>query len=373
MTVAMAKFSRPKERLLSLDALRGLTIALMILVNDPGSWEHIYPPLRHAAWHGVTPTDLVFPFFLFIVGISIVLSRSSAPESHRVKAEIRRIIYIRAAKIFLLGMALGLLPYFEFGNLRWVGVLPRIAVVYLFCALLFMQGSKRLELSLFVMLLVGYWLAMTLVPVPDYGAGDLEPGRNLANWVDSRYLPGKLWRGSWDPEGLLSTLPALASGISGLLVGRFLISDMPRLNQISWLIVAGIIAVSAGLEWASPAREMAFPLNKNIWSSSYVLYSSGWASIVFAVLIYLMDEKGLHRLFTFAIIFGSNAITLYALSQVMMFTLDHGLGLRQIAFESLLGLGLVPEFASLVWATGFTAFCFMPAYVLYKKKIFIRL
>lgn len=368
MSISTPNVSTQNERLLSVDAFRGLTIALMILVNDPGSWGHVYSPLKHAEWHGITPTDLVFPFFLFIVGIAVVLSLSKVRASEGNKAAMRRKILVRSLKIFALGLLLGLLPLFDFTNIRWLGVLQRIAVVYFVCAMLFLQDDKRLEIRAFVALLVGYWLAMILVPVPEIGAASLEPASNLANWIDSEFLPGKLWRGTWDPEGLLSTLPAIASGISGIFVGRFLLSDWPRRKQFKWLFWAGLTAMFAGLVW-----DIFFPINKNIWTSSYVLYTSGCAATVLSLLIYMLDVKNIQKGFGFAIVFGSNAITIYALSYVLMFALDHGLGVRQMAFDGLLGLGLVPEFASLVWAIGFTAFCFIPALILYRNKIFIKL
>lgn len=371
MSISGVNSSLTNERLLSLDAFRGLTIALMILVNNPGSWSHIYAPLRHAEWHGITPTDLVFPFFLFIVGVSITLSLSkeNLGSLDRVaRIALRRKIYMRTFKIFALGALLGLMPYFDFTNIRWMGVLQRIAVVYFACALLFMQQDKKLEIKIFVALLIGYWLAMIWVPVPGVGIGSLDVGKNLANWVDNAFLPGRLWRDTWDPEGLLSTLPAMASGISGLIVGRLLLKDWSRKKQFKWLFWGGFVAVFAGFMW-----DGIFPINKNIWTSSYVLATSGMAAMVLSFLIYLMDIKKVHRPFKFAIIFGSNAIAIYALSHLFMFALDHGLGVRQAAFEGLLALGLVSKFASLIWAVGFVSFCFIPALMLYKKKIFIRL
>ena len=345
----------------------------MILVNDPGSWSHIYRPLAHADWHGVTLADLVFPFFLFIVGVSITLSLSKAKARGDDRAALRRKILLRSAKIFALGLVLGLMPLFDLSDIRLLGVLQRIALVYLVCALLFLYGNRWLEMIAFIFLLVGYWHAMLLVSVPGYGAGDLLPAHNFANWVDSQFLPGKLWRGTWDPEGLFSTLPAIASGISGLMIGRLLLSDRLLISKISWLAFAGIAMLSVALEWSSAPWDMAFPLNKQLWTSSYVLYTSGWACILLAGLVLLIDMKGVRKPFGFAIIFGSNAITLYALSQVLMFTLDHGLGVQEASFQALLGLGLLPKDASLVWATGFTAFCFVPALILYRRKIFIKL
>lgn len=368
MSISQSYVSAPSKRLLSLDAFRGLTIALMILVNDPGSWSQIYGPLKHAEWHGITLADLVFPFFLFIVGISITLSLSKALLRGEDRSILARKIYIRTFKIFVLGLLLGLLPYFDFTNIRWMGVLQRIAIVYFVCAFIFLQQDKNLEIKIFVALLVGYWLAMIWVPVPGVGVGSLEAGKNLANWIDNAFLPGKLWRGTWDPEGLLGTLPAIASGISGLFVGRMLLNRWPQRKQFKWLFYGGCVAMFAGFMW-----DGIFPINKNIWSSSYVLFTSGAAALILSFLIYIMDIKRLHRPFNFAIIFGSNAIALYALSYVFMFALDHGLGARQVVFEGLLTLGLAPKFSSLIWAIGFTSICFIPALILYRKKIFIKL
>ncbi len=368
MSIPQSYDSSSSKRLLSLDAFRGLTIALMILVNDPGSWGHIYAPLKHAEWHGITPTDLVFPFFLFIVGVSITLSLSKEKLGSVDHVNLRRKIYMRAFKIFALGLLLGLMPYFDFTNIRWMGVLQRIAIVYFVCALLFMQQDKKLEIKIFVALLMGYWLAMIWVPVPGVGVGSLEAGKNLANWIDDAFLPGRLWRGTWDPEGIFSTLPAIASGISGLFVGRMLLNEWPLQKQFKWLFWGGLVAMFAGFVW-----DGIFPINKNIWTSSYVLVTSGAAALILSFLMYLMDIKTLHRPFKFAVIFGSNAIAIYVLSHLFMFALGHGLGLTQSVFEGLVGYGVMPKMASLIWAIGFTSFCFIPALILYRKKIYIRL
>lgn len=356
------------QRLLSLDAFRGLTIALMILVNNPGSWGAVYGPFKHATWHGATLTDLVFPFFLFIVGISIVISLSKVLTTGGDSSAIRRKIFIRALKIFALGVLLGLLPYFDFSTIRWPGVLQRIAVVYLVCALLFMQQDRKLETIAAFVLLMGYWFAMVFIEVPGLGAGNLEPGFNLANWIDSEYLPGRMWRGTWDPEGLLSTLPAIASGISGMLVGRYLIGDAPRREQVKWLFWAGSSAILTGALWG-----LFFPLNKSLWTSSYVVYTSGWAIVTLALLIYFMDIKRVIKPFNGLIVFGSNSITIYALSTVLMFALTHGFGIKPAVFGWLVELGVAAKSASLIWAIFFTALCFIPAFILHTKKIFIKL
>src|SRR5688572_1814084 len=222
--------AQSKPRLISLDAMRGFTIAAMILVNFPGDDEHVFAPLKHTVWNGLTPTDLIAPFFLFIVGISIVLAysrRVNDPDSVLYKK-----IIFRSIKIFAVGIFLNLLPDFNFADLRYTGTLPRIAIVFLVCALLYLNTSLRQQVWIGATILLGYWLAMTLIPTPGQGKVMLERGINLAAWIDSKFLPGKMWQGTWDPEGILSTFPSIVSGISGLLAGHLLISNRSRENKI---------------------------------------------------------------------------------------------------------------------------------------------
>ena len=209
------------KRLLSLDFFRGITIAAMIIVNDPGSWSHVYAPLRHAEWNGATPTDLVFPFFLFIVGVSISLSLSKRKNGG---LNLYTKIFKRSVIIFLLGIFLALFPKFDFENLRVVGVLQRIAIVYFICALIFLNASFKSQLKIGIGLLVFYWVTMMFVPFNGSLAGVLEPGNNLAAWIDSFIVPGRMYQGSWDPEGFYSTIPAIASGISGMLCGTIILN-----------------------------------------------------------------------------------------------------------------------------------------------------
>ena len=207
------------QRLLSLDVLRGITIVGMIVVNTPGSWGNVYAPLLHAEWNGLTPTDLVFPFFLFMVGISITLALGKRKEVDVPQQGLVIKIVKRTLIIYALGLFLTLFPKFDFANLRYVGVLPRIAIVYLVCSLLFLRLSWRSIAGLSALILVGYWLAMALIPVPGVGAANLEPGTNLAAWLDELLVPGRMYRGTWDPEGFLSTFPAIATGFTGVLTG----------------------------------------------------------------------------------------------------------------------------------------------------------
>ena len=212
-----------KDRLISLDALRGFTIALMIIVNDPGSWDNTYGPLLHAEWNGITLTDFVFPFFIFIVGVSIVLSQKNKGTSSSSSK-----IFIRSLKIFSLGVFLGVIGGFfsylvgmgeliSLSDIRIPGVLQRIALVYLVCALLYNKTNWMQQLFIMIGIVVVYYVLMLYVPVPGVGTGFLEPGKNLAAYIDNLLIPGTMWQGTWDPEGILSTLPAIASGISCLL------------------------------------------------------------------------------------------------------------------------------------------------------------
>src|SRR5690554_1752913 len=262
------------SRLISLDAMRGFTIAAMILVNYPGSWEHVYSPLLHVKWDGLTPTDLVFPFFLFIVGVSIALAYSRRLEAGTRKDELYQKIIFRSLKIFAVGMILNLIPDFNFSDLRWTGVLHRIAVVFFVCAVLFLNTGWKTQAWLGAAVLLAYWLAMTLIPTPGIGSVALESGANLAAWVDSQYLPGKKWQGTWDPEGLLSTIPAIVTGITGLLAGRLLFEKLSPNEKSNYLMAVGVLFLIIGYLWG-----LFFPVNKNLWSSSFVLLTSGAASL----------------------------------------------------------------------------------------------
>jgi predicted acyltransferase len=213
------------KRLLSLDAFRGFTIAAMILVNNPGSWSDIYAPLQHAEWNGLTPTDLIFPFFLFIVGVSMAFSYTKLLHSSTPLNSIYNKLIFRSVKILSVGLLLNLIPEFDFANLRYTGVLQRIAIVSLICGFLFLNTGWKTQLITGISILVCYWVAMRFVPTPGYNVAQLEPGVNLAAWIDQQFLPGKLWNKSWDPEGLLSTIPAVVTTIMGMITGKLLLSE----------------------------------------------------------------------------------------------------------------------------------------------------
>jgi predicted acyltransferase len=303
-------------RLMSLDAFRGLTMAGMVIVNNPGDWGHVYPPLRHAEWNGCTPTDLIFPFFLFIVGVSITFSRGTMGDPWK--------IVKRALVIFGLGMVLALYPRWDASVVRIPGVLQRIAVCYLAAAFIFRwtvrthgsDDTRRLAqgrtlLLWAIGLTLGYWAVMMLVPVPGGVAGDLTPSGNLGAYIDRHVFGRHLWSQSktWDPEGLLSTIPAIATTLLGGVAGLWLGSHASGSRKALWMVGAGIVAVAIGLAWS-----LVFPLNKALWTSSYVWFTAGSAAIALALCYALIDLRGWKAWSRPFVILGLNAIALYVLS-----------------------------------------------------------
>jgi len=361
------------HRLRSLDVLRGLTIILMIIVNTPGSWGHVYPPLLHAEWNGITPTDYVFPAFLFIVGVSIVLSFTKQEEMGRSKAEMTQKIVIRSLKIYLVGLFLWLWPSFNFEGIRWVGVLPRIAFVFLACALLFLYTSNRIRLYIGIAILLLYWIVMAYVPVPGVGLPDLSvPEKNWAHYIDKMLLPGRLWKHTWDPEGILSTLPAIATGILGMIAGSILLQKEALTQKVNQLFFYGFILLFSGdiMQWF-------FPLNKNLWSSSFTLFMGGVTALALAAAVYALDVKKSHYPFQFAHVFGVNSIFAYSLSSLLtvVFYSSKWWG---VAFnKEFMGLweniGLPLKLGSLFYALLYVLVIWLPTYYLFKRKIFIKL
>ena len=329
------------DRLVSLDAFRGATIAAMILVNNPGDWGHIYWPLAHAPWHGWTPTDLIFPFFLFMVGMALPFSRRTA------FAEAAR----RAAVIAGLGLFMAAYPYFDLSTVRIPGVLVRIAICYLA-----VFGIRRLtgpagQAVAAAALLLAYWLLMTRVPVPGGIAPNLEPEQNLGAWLDRTLLGGHLWKVSktWDPEGLLSTLPAIASTLLGLLAGEWLRAEGDARRKTIGLLAGGLALVVAGLVWG-----LAFPINKNLWTSSYAVFAAGMAAYLFGLFYWLADVRGHRAWCRPLVVYGRNAILVFVLSGLVAKTM----GIVKVGEASLQGWlhralfasWLPPYPASLAWA-----------------------
>lgn len=303
--------SRRPARLLSLDFFRGLTVAGMILVNNPGDWGHIYAPLEHAPWNGWTPTDLIFPFFLFIVGVSITFALDSARRLPAMHGDATRKIIRRSLTLFGLGVFLNLFPSFNVATFRMPGVLQRIALVYLAASLIFLKTTPRQQGWILAGLLIGYWLLMTLVPVPGVGYANLEPTTNLAAWLDRTILGVHVYKATrvWDPEGILSTLPAIGTGLFGVLTGTWLRSGRPTSEKIAWLFTAGILTTLAAYVWDS-----FFPINKQLWTSSYAMLAAGLAMLGLATCYWLIDGQERRRGTGFFVAFGVNAITVFFLS-----------------------------------------------------------
>jgi predicted acyltransferase len=397
-----------RERLLSLDVFRGLTIAGMLLVNDPGTWSSIYPPLEHAAWNGWTPTDLVFPFFLFIVGITTHLSLTSRRARGDDDAAIRRQIIRRGLLIFLFGFLMNGFPFFTWGSvagiahptlvqrvvdrlLHWriMGVLQRIGLAYICAALLSQGKSLKRQVITIVVLLYGYWFAMTVLPVPDSGAmGQLVLGdasRTMAAWWDrllldwSRFgLGNHTWVNSvtWDPEGLFSTIPAIATTMLGNLAGQWIGTKRPLLDRLAALFAAGALGMVAGLMW-----NWSFPINKSIWTSSYVVFTGGMACVAIATIMWIVDVQGAKRWTKPLVIYGMNPMVAFVGSGVMerciysIFTVPyHGksTALETALYEWGFHSWLEPMNASLAFAIAFVALWFGILYLLYKKQIFFK-
>ncbi|MDQ8186623.1 heparan-alpha-glucosaminide N-acetyltransferase domain-containing protein [Pelagicoccus sp. SDUM812002] len=392
-----------RERLLSLDALRGFTIIGMIIVNSPGSWSYVYGPLLHAPWHGVTVTDMVFPFFLFIVGVSIALAYTEKPRLKRERRKTYRKIGWRVFKIFTLGVFLNLWPWFNFEEIRVVGVLQRIAVVFGVCAILFVNTNWRQQLWIGIGVLVLYWALLQFVPVPldsvNEGAlrdgvveralgvsqtvsveasgelalqANLEPGTNLQAWIDRKLVPGQMWERTWDPEGILSTLPAVATGIFGLLVGSIILGIGDPYRRVSWLYCVGFAVVLIGEVWS-----WDFPLNKNLWSSSFVLFSGGWSTLCLATSVLLIDIQGYRKWAKMGVVFGSNPVVAYALSGLLtlFFYSSTSLwpSLSTLFVNSLMGMGASGKFASICYALLFVGVIYLPVHWLWKRRLFIKL
>jgi predicted acyltransferase len=362
-------------RLVSLDVFRGITIAAMILVNFPGNEEFVYAPLNHTHWNGISPTDLIAPFFLFIVGVAIAFSYSKRLEAGVRPSDLYPKLIWRAAKIYLVGMflnVLGLFPDFNFADIRYTGTLHRIAIVFLVCGLIFLNSRWRTQAIIAAVILVAYWLALYLIPTPGYGKVMLERDINLAQWIDQHFMPGRLYQKVWDPEGILSTFPSIVTGITGMLAGRFLINVKSQEYRVMWLFLAGFISTIVGVAW-----NWVFPLNENIWTSSFVLFTSGLAAMTLASCIFIVDILNYRKPFQFGVIYGMNAIAIYVLADIIALPFYvikfGGSSLNEYFFNIFTSLGAAPKFVSMIYAIMYVGILFIPAYLLYRRKIFIRL
>lgn len=377
--------------MLALDIFRGITITAMILVNNPGSWQYIYPPMRHAEWHGWTLTDLIFPFFIFIVGVSIQLSGERVLASGMSRSLILKQALLRTVKLFLLGWFLALF-YYDFGaehynwfeqrfmNMRFMGVLQRIALVYLVCVLLWLFLSKRALLLSFIGVLLLYWLALTNIPYHDSMGNEyrglLEFGNNVSAWLDSWLFgaPHLYYSAAspfaFDPEGILSTLPAVATGISGVLVGKLLTqTSLNRRDMTMLLGVLGGIAVLLGELWS-----IYLPINKALWTSSYVLLSSGYACLVLAGLTFILPNKKAMLCSAPFLVFGANSIAFFmfagVLGRLMIMWPVGDISIKAWLFEHIFRCWFGPLNGSLMFALSFLVLSYVCMHWLYRKQLF---
>ncbi len=380
---------KASSRLTSLDLFRGVTIAAMILVNDAGN-DHSYWPLEHADWNGWTPTDLIFPFFLFIVGVSLVFSFESRLQRGDSKGVLLLHTIRRAIIIFAIGLAMNysvvLLAPSIFTAVRIPGVLQRIGICYLAASILFLYTRPRTRAIVVAALLVGYWILMRFVPVPGFGVPGrdipfLHPDANLAAYLDRKVFT-RLWETTRDPEGLLSTLPAIATPLLGVFTGEWLRSKRSPQTKALGMLLFGVLGLILGRTWA-----IWFPLNKKLWTSSYVLFTAGLALICLALCYWFMDIKrwGGSRLNTIwtkpFLIFGRNAITAYIVAwfvAISLFLLHAPLngkmrsGHDYIFTRFFAPLGS-PSFTSLLFALAFVLVCLLPIWLLDRKKIFLKI
>lgn len=374
---------------MSLDVFRGITIAGMILVNNPGTWSAIYPPLEHAEWNGATPTDFIFPFFLFIVGVSITLALGKRVEAGGINRDVYLKIIKRAGLIFLLGLFLAAFPFYNFSKGHWLdvstlrimGVLQRIAVCYLIAALIFLHTNWKQQAIIAVSLLLVYWALMTLIAVPGCELTTFnDKACNLAAYIDRTILTeNHIWRQAkvYDPEGLLSTIPAIATTLAGVLTGHWLRRKIDDSEKVSAIFFFGIGLTAAGWIW-----NFWFPINKALWTSSYVFYMSGLALCFLGFCYWLIDIKNYKKWTKPFVIFGVNALALYVGSGIMARLLgiiklsggDAGqtISLQEAIFNNVFLPVASPVNASLMFAISFILVWLFLMWLLYRKGIYIK-
>jgi predicted acyltransferase len=374
-------------RLTSLDLFRGATIAAMILVNNPGN-DHPYWPLEHAEWNGWTPTDLIFPFFLFIVGVSLVFSSESRLTRGDSRTGLLRHALQRAVIIFAIGLALNftrVLASPGFTGFRIPGVLQRIGVCYLGASILFLYVRPRTRALVVAALLVGYWFLMRFVPVPGFGVPGrdipfLHPDANLGAYLDRKFLlwgSTRLYEVTRDPEGLLSTLPAIATALLGVFTGEWLRSKRSQQSKAIGMLVSGVVGLILGEAWG-----VWFPINKKLWTSSYVLFTAGFALVCLALCYWATDTKRWRGAWTRPfLIFGRNSITLYTIAWLFAELLDffsahlngEKLNGHDYIFQRFFAPLGSPSFTSLLFSLAFVLLCLLPIWLMDRKKIFLKI
>ncbi len=365
---------------MSLDVFRGATIAAMILVNNAGDEPNSYWPLRHAEWNGWTPTDLIFPFFLFIVGVAMAYSFSSRLKRGETRQQLLWHILWRGMILFALGLFLNGFPnQYHWASWRVYGVLQRIAVCYVISAIIALWMKPRGWIAVALGCLAGYWILMRYVPVPGFGVPTrdiplLDPDRNLVAWLDRKLLMGHLYEGTRDPEGVISTIPAIATSLLGLLTGDGLRSERSAKKKALGLFLFGVLGVIAG-----EIFNLWFPINKKLWTSSFVIFTAGMALMCLALCYWILDiEQWRERWTKFFLVFGMNAIAAYVFSEAISHTLDHlraatGADWQESMYEKFFTPLGSPANASLLYAVFFVFICWLAMWALYRKGIFLKI
>jgi predicted acyltransferase len=369
-----------KKRLASIDVLRGVTVGFMILVNNNGNNDLAYRALNHSPWNGFTPTDLVFPTFLFIMGISLVLSSARRLNEGTSRGHYMLHVVRRFLLLFLFGLIVNGFPYFHLHTLRIYGVLQRIAICYLLASLLLLVTRKLAPMVVLTLsLLVGYWVLMRWVPVPGHGMPVrdfplLDPNINLVAWLDRHIFPGRLYEGTRDPEGLLSDLPSFATTLIGMIVGLWLQRPSSHKSKAVLFAAAAVVLLIAGYIWG-----FSFPINKRLWTSSYVLFAGGWSLLLLSAAYYVFEVRRIaaERAWP-ALVFGMNAITAYVFSELLSsavanFHATPSASIQVWVYSHIFQPIVNPAFGSLVYSLVFVLVCWLVVLPLYRKKIFLKL
>ena len=376
----MAPTCASASRLMSLDLFRGATIAGMILVNNGGDERTTYWPLKHAQWNGWTPTDLVFPFFLFIVGVAMAYSFSSRLKRGESRQRLLGHVLWRGLILFALGLFLNGFPNeYHLASWRVYGVLQRIAACYVITAAFALWTGKRTWVLAAISCLAGYWIVMRYVPVPGFGvpAHDipfLDPDRNLAAWLDRKLLAGHLYDGTRDPEGVISTIPAIATSLLGLLTGDWLRSARSPGSKVLGMLSFGVLGVLSG-----EILNLWFPINKNLWTSSFVVFTAGAALLCLGLCYWVLDVKQWRGRWTkFFLVFGMNPIAAYVFAEVIAHWIDrmatkNGMNWQEVLYEQLFAPLASPYHASLLYAISFVLMCWAAMWLLYKKEVFLKI
>ncbi len=354
-----------RKRLSSLDAFRGLTISLMILVNCRGDSGAVFSSLEHAVWNGWTFADTVFPSFLFIVGVSLVFSFAEREGGHTSRKPFEHRVVRRTIILFVLGLLLNSFPSFQLSDIRIPGVLQRIAVCYFFASLIVLKSGLRGRILWLITLLASYWVMMRFIPVPGIGTGVLEPGQNFAAWVDSLFLNGHMWSyydGQWDPEGIVSTIPAVATTLFGVLTGQWLRSSASERRKAAGMLCSGLLLLLAG-----QILSAWLPINKSIWTSTFSIFMAGFALVCLALSYWFIDIAGFSSWTKPFIILGLNPIAIYVLSQILGTVLPS---------TSLFGFFSIPIVRLGAESLLYPMAVFLPislaSWIMWQKRIFIR-